>query len=174
MDFTMLETKLFSFLSLCAGEKFSQRELAKNLHVSPTAIANSVRKLRKQELIALEKVKTINFISFNRSNKRAIELKRVENLRQIYVSGLFDFLEEKLAGATIVVFGSYIRGEDTSTSDIDVAVIKRKDKLLLLEEFEKNLHRKINVNFYDSWKTIEYKLRNNILNGLILFGSVDL
>ena len=174
LNFTILELEIFSFLSIKAGEQLSQRDIAKALKVSPTAVANAVKNLIGKNLIKLQKTKTINFISFNRDNPKAIELKRVENLKQLYLSELPDFLEEKLAGTTIILFGSYSRGEDTNTSDIDIAVIGRKDKVIDLKVFEKRLNRKININFYDSWKNIHKHLKNNILNGIIITGSVDL
>ncbi|MBI2664882.1 nucleotidyltransferase domain-containing protein [Candidatus Woesearchaeota archaeon] len=174
LNFTVLELEMFSFLSVKAGEKLSQREIAHALNVSPTAIANAVKNLAVKNLIKAERTKTINFISFNRDNPKAIELKRVENLRQIYISGFSDFLEEKLAGATIILFGSYARGEDTKASDIDIAVIGRADKLLDLNAFEKALSRQINVNFYNSWKDMHKHLRSNVLSGITLHGGVEL
>lgn len=174
LKFTQLENRVFSLLSIKAGEKLSQRDIAKLLNVSPTAVANAVRKLIEKKLAKMEKTKTINFISFNREEQKSIELKRTENLKNVYLSGLSDYLGEQLAGSTIILFGSYSKGEDTNTSDIDVAVIGRKDKMLNLENYEKPLNRKINVNFYDSWKSIHKHLKNNILNGIILHGSVEL
>jgi len=174
LKWTILEQEVFSLLCIKAGEKLSQREVAKILDVSPTAVSNSVKKLKDSNLIKIEKTKTINFISFNRDEQKAIELKRAENLKNIYLSGLSDYLERELAGATVMLFGSYSRGEDTNTSDIDIAVIERKDKMLELEKYEKILNRRINVNFYDSWKKIHENLKNNILNGIILHGGVEL
>ena len=174
LNFTLLEQKIFALLCLRAGEKLSQREIAKLLKVSPTAVSNSIKKLRKNDLIKVEKTKTINFISFNRDGQRAVEMKRVENLKNLYTYGLSDYLEEELAGATIILFGSYSMGEDTNTSDIDIAVIERKNKMLDIEKFEKILNRKININFYNSWKDIHKHLKNNILNGITLHGSVEL
>ncbi len=174
LNFTVLEQEIFSLLCLRAGERLSQREIAIILKVSPTAVSNSIHKLKDNNLIKLEKTKTINFISFNCDEQRARELKRVENLKNIYLSGLSDYLEEVLPGGTIMLFGSYCRGEDSNTSDIDIAVIERKDKLLKFEKYEKMLNRKINVNFYNSWKDIHKHLRNNILNGILLHGCVEL
>lgn len=174
LKWTQLQTEIFSLLCLKAGEKLSQREIAKTLNVSPTAVAKSLKSLKENKLIKLEKNKTINFISFNRDEPRAIALKRVENLKNIYLSGLSDFLEKELAGGTIILFGSYAKGEDTTTSDIDIAAIGRKNKMFPLEEYEKMLNREINVNFYNSWKDIHKYLKNNILNGILLHGSVDL
>src|SRR3989344_5066998 len=174
LKWTLLEQEVFSLLCSRAGEKLSQREIAIILNVSPTAVSNSIKNLKEKQLIKFEKTKTINFISFNRDEQRAIELKRVENLKNIYISGLSDYLEKELAGATIILFGSYARGEDTNTSDIDIAVIERKNKMLKLEPYEKMLNRKINVNFYNSWRDIHKNLKNNILNGILLQGSIEL
>jgi len=174
LNFTILELEVFSYLSIRVGEELSQRELAQILKVSPTAIANTVKLLREKGLIKVKKTKTINFVTFNRENYKAIELKKIENLKMIYISGLSDFLEEKFPGTTIILFGSYARGEDIYSSDIDIAIIGGKDKLLDLETLEKLLKRPININFYSSWKDIHKHLRNNILNGIILTGSVEL
>lgn len=174
LKWTALQAEIFSFLCIRAGERFSQREIAKILKVSPTAVANSIKGLQKDNLVKIEETKTINFISFNRDEAKAIYLKRVENLKNIYLSGLYDYFEKTLPGGTVILFGSYSRGEDTNTSDIDLAVIGRKDKLLDLETYEKALNRKINVNFYDSWNKIHKYLKNNILNGILLHGGVEL
>ena len=143
LKWTMLQAEIFSLLCLRAGEKLSQREISKILKVSPTAVAKSVNKLKDSNLIKIEKMKTINFISFNRENLKAIDLKRVENLKNIYLSRLSEYLERELAGSTIILFGSYSTGEDTNTSDIDVAVVERKDKLLNLEIYEKTFNKKV-------------------------------
>ncbi len=174
IDFTRLELEVLSYLCIKAGTKLSQREIAIALGVSPTAVANSVRNLKIKNLVKIEVVKTINFTSLNRENPKAIFLKKVENQKQLYISGLQDFLEEQLAGATIILFGSYAKGEDTINSDIDIAVIGRKEKSINTKFYEKTLKRHININFYDFWKDIHKHLRNNILNGVVLCGSVDL
>lgn len=174
LKLTILEQAIFSHLCIRAGEKFSQRDIAKALAVSPTAVSHSIPALQENKLITLEKIKTIHLISFNRENYKAIELKRVENLKNIYLSRFSEYLEQELPGSTIFLFGSYSRGEDTYTSDIDIAVIERKEKMLDLVKYERIFHRKINVNFYSSWKDIHKHLKNNILNGILLHGGVAL
>lgn len=173
-NWTRLQMQIFSLLCLKSGEELSQREIAGLLKVSPTAVANSLKLLIKSNLIAIKKTKNINFVGLNRDEKKSIELKRVENLRNIYLSGLLDYLEENLTGGTIILFGSYARGEDVKSSDVDIAVIERKEKSLKLEEFELALNREINAQFYNSWKEIHKHLKNNILNGILLAGSVNL
>ena len=174
LNWTRLHAKIFSLLCLKAGEELSQREISQILKVSPTAVAKSLKNLTKDNFVTIKKTKNINFVRLNRDEKKIIELKQVENLRNIYLSGLSDYLEENLAGGTIILFGSYARGEDVRTSDIDIAVIERKEKPLNLEKFESILNREINVQFYESWKKIHKYLKNNILNGIVIAGSVDL
>ena len=120
-------------------------------------------------------------IGLNRDNPKTITLKRVENLRMIYNLGLVDFLEEKFPGSTIILFGSYSRGEDVwineengYKSDIDIAIIGAKEKQIELTKFDKLLERIIIINFYRSFKKIHKNLRDNILNGILLSGSVDI
>ena len=176
VKFTILQMEIFRLLCVKAGEKLNQRQIAKLLKVSPTAIANSIPKLENEGLILKEKQKNMNLIllMLNRSNKKAMQLKRIENLKLIYESGLSEFLEEELPGATIILFGSYSRGDDTASSDIDIAVIGRKEKEIKLENFEKSLERKIILNFYTSLKEIHKELKENLCNGIVLSGGVEL
>ena len=92
----------------------------------------------------------------------------------IYESKLIDFLYEKFPEATIILFGSYSYGEDTINSDIDIAIIGTKEKDINLTEFEKKLEHNISINFYDNLHKINKHLRNNILNGIILKGGIEL
>src|SRR3989344_4072279 len=171
LRWTALEQALFKLLWERVGEKLSQRDLAKFLKVSPTAIAHTLQGLGN--LVKIEKTKTIHFVSLNRDDRQAIQFKRIVNLQSVYSSNLVQYLETELAGTTVVLFGSYALGEDTIRSDIDLAVIERKSKPLNLAKYEKALNRKINLNFYPDWKIQEH-LKNNILNGIVLQGGIEL
>ena len=79
------------------------------------------------------------------------------------------------------IFGSYSRGEDVwnndsdiHTSDIDIAIIGTKEKEIELTKFNRLLERDIIINFYPSFKKIHKHLKDNILNGILLSGSVDI
>ena len=71
------------------------------------------------------------------------------------------------------MFGSYSRGEDTTNSDIDIAIINRKNKSTNNKKYEEQLERNININFYKQNK-IHKHLQENIYNGIILAGSHEL
>jgi predicted nucleotidyltransferase len=176
LKLTILQQEILRLLFIKLGESLNQRRIANLLDVSPPAVMKALPKLEKLNLITIQQDKESKrwSIQLNRDNNKSLQLKRVDNLKLMYESGLVDYLEEEFAGGTIILFGSYSKGEDTINSDIDLAIIERKDKLVHIEKFEKVLGREINLNFYDSWKKIHEHLRNNILNGIVLVGSIEL
>ncbi len=176
IKWTRLQAEIFRLLCIRAGQSLSLRGIARPLKRSPTAVSNALRDLEREGLINVKKTGNIRLLSIelNRDNEKAIELKRVENLRLIYESGLAKFLEETFPGTTIILFGSYSRGDDTINSDIDIAVIGTKEKDVDLTKFDKKLERTIMINFYPSFQKIHKHLRDNILNGIILSGGVDI
>jgi predicted nucleotidyltransferase len=97
-------------------------------------------------------------------------LKKCYNFLSFYESGLLDFLKDKYEEPeAIVVFGSYSDGEDTSESDIDVAIVTKKSVELDLKLFESLLKRKINVleiQIGESGK----EFLNNLANGTVVSG----
>lgn len=174
--FTKLEREITKFLCINAGNSYNQREIALALKVSPTAVANSLKNLEKERIIKLNKSKNTKpqQIGLNLQNNSVFFIKRVENLRAVYESGLAEYLFNKLPGATIILFGSYSWGEDSINSDIDIAVIGNLTKKIDLSVYESKIGRKIIIQFFDSFNKINKNLKESILNGIILKGSVRL
>lgn len=173
---TILQQEILRLLFVKAGTALNQRQVANYLSVSPPAVMKALPVLEKENLINLQQDKETKrwSIELNRRHHRVMQLKRADNLKLIYESGLADFLELEFAGATMILFGSYSRGEDLINSDIDIAVIGRKDKQIDLLKYENSLGRQININFYDSFKNIHKHLKENLCNGIILIGGVEL
>ncbi|MBI2672659.1 GntR family transcriptional regulator [Candidatus Woesearchaeota archaeon] len=180
---TRLQAQIFRFFCIKTGQTLSLRGIAKYLKVSPTAVSNSLIELEREGLIKVKKSETMNLslIEFNRNNYKAVQLKRVENLKMVYESGLVDFLYNEFPGCTIVLFGSYSLGEDIQfgekderSSDIDIAIIGIKGKEVDLAKYGKLLERNISINFYKSWDDIHKHLKENILKGIILGGGIEL
>ena len=65
-----------------------------------------------------------------------------------------DFLEKKFGVTKIALFGSYVRGEETETSDIDLLIEAKEHKFrnrFLLKEFlEESFGKKVDVCYFDS------------------------
>jgi predicted nucleotidyltransferase len=173
---TNLQEAILRLLFIKSGDELNQRQISKFLDVSQPAVMKALPELEKKEYILLKKDKETKrySIELNRENNLIMQLKRVDNLKQIYESGLHDFLEREFAGSTVILFGSYSKGEDTLKSDIDISVIGRKKKDIALDNFEKLLGREIRINFYTSLKEVHKTLRENILNGIVLCGGVEL
>lgn len=174
LKLTTLQNQIFRLLCIKAGESMNQREIALTLGVSPTAVSKALKGLGI--LVKVEKSAKLNLtaIQLNRDDPLIIGLKRVENLKQIYTSGLSECLEERFPGSTIVLFGSYSMGEDTVKSDIDIAVISAKEKIVDLSRFEKILGRKIIINTYKDIRKMDKNLKQGIANGITIHGAVEI
>jgi predicted nucleotidyltransferase len=182
-EFTLLQQEILRFLFMKAGMSFNARRLSKPLNRTPAGIVKALPELEKEELIKINKDSDSGrwSIELNTENRKVLALKRIRNLGMIYESGLAKFLEDSFPGCTIILFGSYSRGEDIwfgkdddRNSDIDIAIIGTKKKDVDLDIFERMLEREIIINFYESWGNIHKDLKNNILNGIVISGSVDL
>ncbi len=176
VKFTKLQQEILRFFFIKSGISFNERGVARHLKVSPTAVSNSLVRLEKEELLKVEKDRESKrlSISLNKGNPKGFALKRIENLKLIYESGLADFLSEQFPEATIILFGSYAFGEDAASSDIDIAIIGSKEKTIDALKYAKMLERDINFNFYRNFKSIQKNLLSNIVNGITLAGGVQL
>ena len=176
LKLTILQQEILRLLFIKAGTSLNAHSIARILEVSQPAVSKALPMLEKEGLIKVSKDKISKRLSIelNRDNNQVIWLKRADNLKQIYESGLAQFLYDSFPGATVIFFGSYAFGEDTASSDIDLAVIGTKERMIDLEKFEKMLERKIITNYYKTFNGIDKHLLSNIANGILLKGAVDL
>jgi predicted nucleotidyltransferase len=98
--------------------------------------------------------------------------KKIANLISLADSGLIEHIEEKLMPRSIVLFGSYARGEDAEDSDIDLFVECRQGGLKL-QGFERLLKRGIQLHFNDRFTSYPKELKNNISNGIVMTGFLE-
>jgi predicted nucleotidyltransferase len=172
MKNTDTKEKILELLFKFPNKNFHIREISRTLKISPPSIAKAIKELLKENLIETEK----NFflwVKANWRNQDFINLKRIHNIKSIYNSGLFRYLDEKFPLITITLFGSYCRGEDNENSDIDIAIIQTKETGLELEKFEKILGKNIHIEFIDMDK-INKELKSSIVSGVILKGYIKL
>ncbi len=176
LKLTILQQEILRYFFMNAGKIFNARELAIFLEVSQPAVAKALPSLEKQNFVKVTKDRKSKRLSIelNRENPFVIGMKRADNIRQLYESCLADSLREIFPGCTVIVFGSFARGEDLYNSDIDIAVVGTKNKAIDFGNFEKKLMKEIRINFYQSFKEISNELRNNILGGILLSGWVEL
>lgn len=158
-------------------DRFYVREIARKTKLNPNTVLNITNRLILEGLIFKEKKKhVVEFFANNDEKFR--QLKIVKNLEGIYRSGLVEFLNKYFKHPLgIILFGSYRKGEDIFSSDIDIAVYSNEFKeyeikeIEGLERFEKELGKEIQVHLFN--KKINKNLFNNVLNGIVLSGFLE-
>ena len=150
-------------------KKFHIREIARQTCLSASGVLKILKKLKKENLLISERENVVENVEASRSEK-FFQLKKTYNIRSLFESGLIerlrDLYEEPEA---IVLFGSYSKGEDTSQSDIDIAIVTKKAAHLDLKKFEERLRRKINV-YEIQIEAAEKEFLNNLANGTVVYG----
>ena len=174
LKLTVLQQDILRLLFIKAGFTLNQRQIANILQVSPPAVMKALPGLQDYIKLKQDTESKRWAIELNRDNHRIMQLKRADNLQQVYESGLADFAEQEFTGGAVILFGSYSRGDDTIRSDLDIAIVGRKEKKVNVTKYEKLLERTIHLSFYESWGKVHKHLKENLCNGIILAGGVEL
>ncbi len=160
-------------------KEFSLSDLAKEAGVAKSNIGMIIDDLYKNELIAVEKLAKIWRIKANQGGWKFIRTKIIYNLHSIYQSGVVEFLAEFYKNPkTIVLFGSFRKGEDISSSDIDIAIEMdeiddyKTTGLRELLDFEEELGKKIQIHLFNR-KSVDINVFNNVANGIVVYGFLE-
>ena len=151
---------------------FHIRELARETNLNPNTIINITKKLSKKDIIKIKKSKHLVEVYANIEDQRFINKKRVHNLERIYSSGIIESLVNFYNPKTIVLIGSYSRGEDTEKSDIDLVIISNNKSQIEPDNFEKIFKRSIHI-MPVTYKEISEEFYTNIINGIVLYGYLS-
>ena len=171
--------KILEVLFKYPEKEFSLSDLAKEANVAKPHAGRILEKLNSIGFIEIVKLSKIWRIRANQQNWNFMKSKIVHNMNFIYQSGIVEFLNQEFKNPrAIVLFGSFRKGEDISTSDIDIAiemdaveeytVVRHKN----LEEFEKLINKKIQLHLF-SRKNVDINVFNNIANGIVLLGFLE-
>src|SRR3989338_9511543 len=131
-------------------KEFHARELSRKTNLSIFSVLEAIKKLSKEGIISVHKKGNMKIVKSSNSVK-FIRKKRIRNLENVYDSGLVDYLNETYDNPEgIILFGSYSRGDDIESSDIDIAILTKEHKdHKSLERFGKLLSRKISIHEID-------------------------
>jgi len=150
-------------------KKFHIREIARLTHLSAPGAIKIIDKLKKEGLLISRKEKAVENVWASRQEGFLV-MKRCYNLKTLNGSGLIRYLKDRYEEPeAIVLFGSFSRGEDESTSDIDVAIVTGKRLDLDLKGFERKLKRKVNVHEVLLGEA-EGEFLNTLANGIVVEG----
>jgi predicted nucleotidyltransferase len=147
------------------------REIGRRINLAQTSVRNNIKELEKQGIIKKNKSKPFNGFSANRQSDEFIFYKKVYNFYNTkkIKEAILEITEPK----SIILFGSYSRGEDIENSDIDVIIISKVKKNIDLSKLEKELHRKVNFMIIDSLNKLDEPLRKNVQKGWVIYGGYD-
>ncbi|MEA3414261.1 MAG: nucleotidyltransferase domain-containing protein, partial [Nanoarchaeota archaeon] len=139
--------KVLEIFFLEPSKKHYLKEISKKIKIAHTSVKKVLNELLEEKIIIekIERKGKRNFPLFysNLEIDNFKNLKKFNNFKEIYDSKLIEYLEEKFMPKSIVLFGSYFRGEDIEESDIDL-FIEVEELEVYLKKFEKKLGRKIN------------------------------
>ena len=154
-------------------------DLTKLVNISKTTANRIVTQLADEEFLKIEKLGKLWRISCNQSHPYNMTLKIAYNLSLIYQSGIIERVLELIPNPTsMVLFGSYRKGDDIESSDIDIAVETLGDEEMhIIEEgivpnmgYRKNI--KVNLIKFCRNK-IDLNMFANIANGILLYGFLE-
>ena len=155
-------------------ERFRIRQIAKLLNISPSVVHKYTHELILEKIVHVFKFGNVLFYESNKTSSEFRLAKRQWNERRLFEEGLVEYLKRKLGNPPIIVFGSYQRGENISSSDIDIFIETPVKILIDLNLFEKKIGYPIQLFMHDKINKIKNKnLRNNVVNGTILNGALE-
>ena len=160
-------------------KKIGLNNIIEEVNISKTTANRVINRLEKEGFLIKEVIGKAWRINCNQKHRYNRTKKICYNLELIYESGIIKEIDEKYKPKSMVLFGSYRKGDDNEKSDIDIAVEIVSNIGLKIEEFgilEKFGFRKnveINVHIF-SRKKINNNLFANIANGIILDGFLEI
>lgn len=146
------------------------REIGREIKLAPPSVKIIINNLIKQDLIKSKKSKPFNGYVANRENDAFLFYKKAYNLMSLY--NLKNLIVESIHPKSMILFGSYSRGEDIETSDIDILIISKVKKDINVESIEKKLKRRINVMIVDDIKRLDKLIIKKVYNGMVLSGEI--
>ena len=137
--------RALNLLMFNQDKEYHLREIARFINISPVYIAKELDNLAKLNLVKKSKKANLNIYSINKECIFLNELKQIF-LKTHYFAELLK-KELKNKAKYCFIYGSFARGEETGSSDIDLFIVSeiKEDKLIkIIQKLEKAIHREIN------------------------------
>lgn len=148
--------------------KLRVREIERLLNLPLPSVIRYCKELKDEKILKIFQLGNSKFYTANNSETFLLE-KKLFNIKSLYVSGLIEFLKKEYNNPGIILFGSYFKGEDIETSDIDIFIHSPSKKIVKTEKFDKLLNRNVQLFVFKDISNIKNKhLANNIINGITL------
>lgn len=160
-------------------QTFSLSEIAQELHMHKHTASKIVKQLEEEGFVQKETIGNIWRIGCNKAHTYNTTRKIPYHLQLIYESNIVEHTLSRIPQArAIILFGSYRKGDDISTSDIDIAVEVVDNEPLeitqagIIKQLGYRTNVPANIHIF-SRNNINLNLFNNIANGIILHGFLE-
>jgi predicted nucleotidyltransferase/DNA-binding HxlR family transcriptional regulator len=159
------------------NEEFYLRELARLLKISPMTIKRALDDLVGNKLIIRQKKKNQILYHAN-TESRAFKFAKISyNLAWLEENEIIEYLLKKVPGiSSLILYGSYAKGENDKHSDLDLLMICTTKKIDS-NEIEKRLKIEVNVISFTSTQWTKQAKTNRafyldiITEGIVLYGT---
>lgn len=170
---TKLEKKIIMLLADYPEREFYAQEIADKVKGSKASASGLLKVLSRQGIV-FKKIK--GRMKFYQINSKSLELKKLRINYSLERINLFLPRLEKLS-QKIILFGSASRGEQTSSSDIDLLILSRdKNKIKeVLKKISAGSRLKAIIKTPGEWSEMEItepEFYQEIKNGIILYDYV--
>ncbi len=170
------QLKILSHFFDNPSEEFYLRELARLLQISPMTVKRALDDLVNDELISRQEKKNQILYHANVENNAFRFAKISYNLAWLKENDIVEYLLDKIPGiSSIVLYGSFAKGENDKHSDLDLFLISKVKKVECTEIKEK-LGIEINILCLTSTQWTKQAKTNRafyldvITEGIVLYG----
>ena len=160
-------------------DEFTLNELCKDVGVAKTTGNAVTKRLAKEGFLEIRKIGKLWRIKANRSHSYFTTEKIPYNLNLVYRSGIVEKVRKRFSSClAIVLFGSYRKGDDIPSSDLDIAVEVIGEETIKVLEFltlsqlgyRKNV--KVNLHIFSRGHT-DLNVFASISNGIVIDGFLE-
>jgi len=159
---------------------FSVSDIARGITASKAQTSRAIRRLQEEKFLNIKDFGNVWQVTPNKQHPFFITRKVPYNLQLVYESGLVDALLKQWPSArAIVLFGSFRKGDDNETSDLDIAVetLERLDRVQTIHTgnvifVPRTQPQKVNV-FLFNRKTVDANVFASIANGIVMHGLLE-
>ena len=169
-----IKQKMKEYFLVNPTSKLRVRQIEKELKVPLPSAIRYTKELEKEKILKTILTGGIRLFTADKSSSAYILEKKQFNIKSLHDAGLVDYLVKEYDNPAIILFGSYAKGEDIETSDIDLYIETSHINIEIPEKIESKLKRKIQLFVHKNINEIKNEqLINNILNGIVINGFVE-
>jgi len=151
---------------------FGVREISRISKLAQPSVKLHLDRLIKDKLVIKVKDRLYGGYKAHRESDLFKLLKQQNCVLRLNTYGVIQYIIDTIQPRTIILFGSCSRGEDIETSDVDIFIEADEEKVNL-KRYEEKMNRGINLFFKRKFEMLSIELKNNIINGVKLYGYLE-